>query len=73
MLQQYDNDQLDAMIRTTVKVMKQASAHQVWTWVGNREGNLLEIEHRMRELAKAGMLVYIGNSAPAAYRFGKWR
>ncbi len=66
-------EQLDRMIRTTLKAMGQASAHQVWTWAGNREGNLLEIEQRMREMADAGTLSSILNSAPPAYRLGKKR
>ena len=66
-------EQLDQMIRTTLKALKQASAHQVWTWAGNRGGNLLEIEQRMREMAAAGTLSSIRNSAPPAYRLGKGR
>lgn len=66
-------EQLDQMIRTTLKTMGQASAHQVWTWAGNRGGNLLAIERRMREMADAGTLSAISNSSPPAYRLGKRR
>lgn len=64
------SEQLERIIRVTLKTMGQASAHQVWTWAGNRENNLLDIEQRMREMADAGTLSYIPNSFPLAYRLG---
>ena len=65
--------QLDTAIKQTVKTFKAASAMQVWTWSMNREGDLLMIESRLDELARAGMLHRIENSFPPAYKMGRWR
>jgi hypothetical protein len=64
---------LDKAIKQTVKTFKAASAMQVWTWSMNREGNLLTIEHRLAELAQAGMLQSVTNAFPAAYTMGRWK
>ena len=66
-------EQLDKAIKQTVKTFKSASAVQVWTWSMNREGNLLTIEHRLEELARAGMLHSVSNAFPAAYTMGRWK
>jgi hypothetical protein len=66
-------EQLDEAIRQTVKTFKAASAMQVWTWSMNREGNLLVIEHRLDELARAGRLHSVSNAFPAAYTMGRWK
>jgi hypothetical protein len=66
-------EQLDEAIRQTVKTFKAASAMQVWTWSMNREGNLLAIEHRLDELARAGRLHSVSNAFPAAYTMGRWK
>lgn len=66
-------EQLDEAIRQTVKTFKAASAMQVWTWSMNREGNLLTIEHRLDELARAGRLHSVSNAFPAAYTMGRWK
>jgi hypothetical protein len=65
--------QLDKAIKQTVKTFKAASAMQIWTWSMNREGDLLVIEHRLDELAGAGMLHRIDNSFPPAYTMGRWK
>gem|GEM_PF-6911457 len=65
--------QLDKAIKQTVKIFKAASAMQVWTWSMNREGDLLTIESRLDELARAGMLHRIDNSFPPAYKMGRWK
>lgn len=73
MAQEQDTEKLDAAIRGTFKMFKETSAHQVWSWAMNREGDLLTIEDRMQALAAANMLAYVANSAPAAYRMKrKW-
>lgn len=66
-------EQLDKAIKQTVKTFKSASAMQVWTWSMNREGNLLTIEQRLGELARAGMLHSVNNAFPAAYTMGRWK
>lgn len=66
-------EHLDKAIKQTVKTFKAASAMQVWTWSMNREGDLLVIEHRLDELARAGMLHRIENSFPSAYKMGRWK
>ncbi len=66
-------EQIDGWIKTTIKAMKQASAVQVWTWAANREGDLVAIEARLEELARAGMVSSIKNAFPAAYKMGRWR
>jgi len=73
MAQTQDNTRLDAAIRSTLKMFKESSPHQVWTWAMNREGDLIAIEERMRALVAAGTLSYVPNSAPVAYRLGRKR
>lgn len=66
-------EQLDKAIKQTVKTFKAASAMQIWTWSMNREGDLLMIEGRLDQLARAGMLHRIDNSFPPAYKMGRWK
>ena len=66
-------EQLDQAIKRTVKTFKAASAMQIWTWAMNREGNLLTLERRLEELARAGMLRSVTNAFPAAYTMGRWK
>ncbi len=66
-------ERLDTAIKQTVKTFKAASAMQVWTWSMNREGDLLTIDGRLDELARAGMLHRIENSFPPAYKMGRWK
>ncbi|MGI8856071.1 MAG: hypothetical protein ACR2JW_09985 [Thermomicrobiales bacterium] len=66
-------EELDKAIKRTVKTFKAASAMQVWTWSMNREGNLLVIERRLEDLARAGMLHSVSNAFPAAYTMGRWK
>lgn len=66
-------EQLDNAIKRTVKTFKAASAMQIWTWAMNREGNLLTIERRLDELARAGKLHSVDNAFPAAYTIGRWK
>ncbi len=73
MAQTQDNTRLDAAIRSTLKMFKESSPHQVWTWAMNREGDLIAIEERMQALVAAGTLSYVPNSAPVAYRLGRKR
>jgi len=68
-----DTEQLDKAIKQTVKTFKAASAMQVWTWAMNREGNLLNIDERLEQLAQAGKLHRIENSFPPAYKMGRWK
>lgn len=68
-----NTEQIDEAIKRTVKTFKAASAMQVWTWSMNREGNLLAIEQRLEELARAGRLKSISNAFPASYTMGKWK
>jgi hypothetical protein len=68
-----NTEQLDKAIKQTVKTFKAASAMQIWTWSMNREGDLLTIEGRLDQLARAGMLHRIDNSFPPAYKMGRWK